>query len=85
MGKVRLLLRSVYLKAHMDANKKTSDMSWEDSTIEALLKLVGGELDMLKRQENNGLSRVDMEEDLMIGGWNGALADVRERMNVLFQ
>ena len=85
MGKVRLLLRSIYLKGHMDANKKTSDMSWEDEIVVALLKLVEAELDMLKRQENNGLSRVDMEEDLMIGGWNGALADVRERMRELFK
>ena len=33
MSKIRLLLRSVYLKGQVDANKKTSDMSWEDKIV----------------------------------------------------
>lgn len=33
MNKLRLLLRSVYLKGQVDANKKTSDMSWEDKIV----------------------------------------------------
>jgi hypothetical protein len=40
---LRLLLRSVYLKGHQDANLKTSDLSWEDeilSKLEALMVMV---------------------------------------------
>ena len=33
MNKLRLLLRSIYLKGQVDANKKTSDMSWEDKIV----------------------------------------------------
>jgi hypothetical protein len=37
--KLRLLLRSVYLKGHQDGNLKTSDMSWEDKIVEDILSL----------------------------------------------
>jgi len=36
MNKLRLLLRSVYLKGQVDANKKTADMSWEDKIVEEI-------------------------------------------------
>ena len=39
MDKLRLLLRSVYLKGHQDGNLKTSDMSWEDKIVKDILKL----------------------------------------------
>jgi len=41
MDKIRLLLRSVYLKGHQDGNLKISDMSWEDKIkkdLDALYK-----------------------------------------------
>jgi hypothetical protein len=34
MDKIRLLLRSVYLKGHQDGNLKKADMSWEDKIVE---------------------------------------------------
>ena len=81
MGKVRLLLRSIYLKGHMDANKKTSDMSWEDEIVVALLKLVDEEVKGLGKRalkQTRKLGNLDMS-------YMDALADVRDRMNVLFQ
>jgi len=39
--KVRLLLRSIYLKGHMDGHKKTSDMSWEEDILSELRQMVG--------------------------------------------
>ena len=39
MPKLRLLLRSVYLKGQIDARSKTSDMSWEDKIVKDILKL----------------------------------------------
>jgi len=33
MDKLRLLLRSVYLKGHQDGNLKTTDISWENKII----------------------------------------------------
>jgi hypothetical protein len=33
ISKIRLFLRSVYLKGHQDGNLKTTDMSWEDTII----------------------------------------------------
>ena len=44
MDKLRLLLRSVYLKGHQDGNMKTSDMSWEDKIIESLKQVFLGML-----------------------------------------
>jgi hypothetical protein len=41
MKKIRLLLRSVYLKGHQDANLKTADMSWEDKIVEEIEKIYG--------------------------------------------
>ena len=39
MNKLRLLLRSVYLKGHQDGNLKTCDMSWEDKIVKDINKL----------------------------------------------
>ena len=38
MNRLRLLLRSVYLKGHQDGNLKTADMSWEDKIIKDIAK-----------------------------------------------
>jgi hypothetical protein len=35
--KLRLILRSVYLKGHQDGNMKTSDISWEDKIVKDIL------------------------------------------------
>lgn len=41
---LRLLLRSVYLKGHQDANIKTADiLSWEDGIVKDVEKLYGGD------------------------------------------
>jgi len=37
--KLRLLLRSVYLKGHQDGNLKTSDLSWEDKIVKEIISL----------------------------------------------
>ena len=42
--KLRLLLRSVYLKGQVDANKKTSDISWEDKIVEDITLLFAGSI-----------------------------------------
>jgi len=39
MTKLRLLLRSVYLKGQQDANNKTVDMSWEDKIVKQIKAL----------------------------------------------
>ena len=43
MPKLRLLLRSVYLKGQIDARSKTSDMSWEDKIVNDIKKLIPSE------------------------------------------
>lgn len=40
MEKIRLLLRSVYLKGYQDALTKTADMSWEDKIINDIRTLL---------------------------------------------
>lgn len=42
MDRLRLLLRSVYLKGHQDGNNKTTDLSWEDGIVEEITKLKEG-------------------------------------------
>lgn len=37
--KLRLLLRSVYLKGHQDGNMKTTDLSWEDEIVRDIKNL----------------------------------------------
>ena len=39
MDKLRLLLRSVYLKGQQDGYNKTADMSWEDKIVSQIEKL----------------------------------------------
>jgi hypothetical protein len=39
MDKLRLLLRSVYLKGQIDARSRQSDMSWEDKIVKDINKL----------------------------------------------
>lgn len=56
--KIRLLLRSVYLKGQVDANRKIADMSWEDEIVKEIEKYYGSLLNdlpelkaILKRSE----------------------------------
>ena len=65
--KVRLLLRSVYLKGHMDGHKKISDMSWEEDILSKLRQMVG-EL----RLDENFSERNE--------AWNDALDCVMEKL-----
>ena len=37
--KLRLLLRSIYLKGHQDGNMKTTDLSWEDRIVRDIKNL----------------------------------------------
>ena len=40
MDKLRLILRSIYLKGHQDALNKTADVvSWEDDIVNKITKL----------------------------------------------
>ena len=42
MDKLRLILRSVYLKGHKDANLKSADMSWEDGVVNEIISAIKG-------------------------------------------
>lgn len=78
MDKIRLLLRSVYLKGHQDGNLKTADMSWEDKIVGDIVEEV---LARLPTHINNELLKnfkIDRPERAMCTqiGWNDCLARV---------
>lgn len=60
--KLRLLLRSVYLKGHQDGNLKTTDMLWEDKIIKDINKLMISreELEKLNRCQHEGCESTDL-------------------------
>jgi hypothetical protein len=52
-GKViRLLLRSIYLKGQVDANRKTSDLSWEEKIISKLQQWILGHRKQVRYETN---------------------------------
>ena len=53
MEKLRLYLRSVYLKGQQDANFKTCDMSWEDKIVKDITKLFNPMSKLRKKVEEN--------------------------------
>ena len=85
--KLRLLLRSVYLKGHQDGNLKTSDLSWEDKIVKQILSLVKecapGEKPVSKHENHtfdenycyNCQICIDEEQEPRIGNslWNSAI------------
>lgn len=76
MDKIRLLLRSVYLKGHQDGHLKTSDMSWEDKIvkdIDALYKQVF--LEMLPAEKSGMIINPNYRD-----GFNACLAEVRAKL-----
>jgi hypothetical protein len=83
MDKLRLLLRSVYLKGHQDGNIKTSDMSWEDKIVESLKQVFLGMLPEEKYLIDNLVD--DLNEMVRIkdriDGFNSAIQEMKRRMN----
>ena len=77
--KVSLLLRSVYLKGHMDGHKKISDMSWEEDILFQLRQMVG-ELKIAEPQDRYYTSRIDQEAHYENLRWNDALDSVMEKL-----
>ena len=80
MDKIRLLLRSVYLKGHQDGNLKTSDMSWEDKIIKDLDALYKAKyLGMLPEEKDITYGH---STDIAFGnGFNSAIQEIKRRMN----
>jgi len=74
--KVRLLLRSIYLKGHMDGHKKTSDMSWEEDILSELRQMVGE----LKRTVIACDPEDEFAERHEAKGFNKALDSVMEKL-----
>jgi len=70
--KVRLLLRSIYLKGHMDGHKKTSDMSWEEDILAKLRQMVG------KMKKHNAFDEFGTKQEEI--KYNEALDSVMEKM-----
>ena len=84
MDKIRLLLRSVYLKGHQDGNLKKADMSWEDKIIkdiDALYKEFY--LAMLPEENFPPLGSLEDKYGYLAGqrkGFNSAIQEMREKI-----
>jgi len=77
--KVRLLLRSVYLKGHMDGHKKISDMSWEEDILFQLRQMVG-EMKLRGKGEWYIPDIYPEEQKIYERAWDEALDSVMEKM-----
>jgi len=88
MDKIRLLLRSVYLKGHQDENLKTSDMSWEDKIIKDIDALYKERyLGMLPEERATTVSKYDeneqqgyLVENCEAVGFNSAIQEMKRRV-----
>jgi len=76
--RLRLLLRSVYLKGHQDGNLKTSDMSWEDKIVQEIKELVLEKLPKRILIINN--SEHTIHSIYKIEGRNQAIAEMKKNI-----
>jgi len=79
MDKLRLLLRSVYLKGHQDGNIKTSDMSWEDKIVESLKQVFLGMLPKERKLDYSKPDFISNNTDALYG-FNSAIQEFKRRV-----
>jgi len=88
--KLRLFLRSVYLKGHQDGNLKTADMSWEDKILkdirQLLLESLGKKkylIDNLPLTKDEGYLDKCVQAKDMVDGYNTARQEDIDVINKL--
>jgi hypothetical protein len=78
--RLRLLLRSVYLKGHQDGNMKTTDLSWEDKIVKDIKEWAKGNIPAECNTFSGGTEPYEKHIRQKEIGWNACAKECRENL-----